>query len=341
MKKQLILLCGILFFTFQFYSKSQSAMPEWVLNWQTVYPDSEYIAQKGTGKKSDEAKNEAAAHLSQYFETSVNSTRESNYKSLESQTNGKYKLQIEQEIKRETKVESNTVLNAVEYTEPWYNKKDKTWHCVAYINRKTIWNKYEPTLRVAKDNFMSFYNKANEQTEAFERIKSLSNAVTEGFKFLDSVSYAQFLSESLTSSYSNEEIQIFSSLERQIQDEKDKCPLYVFVTGDSGNVIYSSLVNSLTKSGFTVVSDKAKSVCLVETKCLVQTEKNEDLIVFSPSILIEIKNKNQTLFSYSRDCKRIKAYTEANGNKKSLESVSKTIDESFLEEFNSALSGNK
>ena len=341
MKRYLLLIICVFGFSSLFFAKASKEPPEWVLSWQKVYPDSQYIVQKGTGKKSDDAKNDATANLSQYFETSVNATRETNYRSLESNTNGIYKNQITQEIKRETKVESSTVLTAVEYTEPWYNKKDKTWHCVAYIERKTIWNKYEPTLRVAKDSFMSFYNKASELTESFEKIKALTQAIPAGFKFLDAVSYAQFLSESLTNSYCSEELSIYSNLDSEIQNEKNKCPLFISVKGDSGNVIYSALVNNFSKAGFTVVSDAKTAVCRVDASCIISKEKNDDLIIFSPSILLDIKDYNKSVFSYSKDCKSIKAYTESVGNKKSIESISKIIEENFLDEFNSTLSGNK
>ena len=341
MKKNNIILISFFLLSFCCYAKESKNMPEWVLFWQRVYPESEFIAQKGTGKKSEEAKNTAAANLSQFFETSITSTLETNYNSLEVQSNGKYNMQTNQEIARKTKVETSTVLNAVEYTEPWYNKKDKTWHCVAFISRKNIWNKYEPTLRLAKDTFRSFYTKAEQESGCFEKIKAFSLAATEGLSFMESVTYAQFLSKPLTDSYCTEEILILSNLARIIQEEKNNCSLYIDVTGDSGNVIYSILLNSFTNSGFTVIGERATAKCIVEAKILIQTELNDELIIFSPSIILEIKEGNQNVFSYAKDCSRIKAYTEASGNKKSIESISKMLGQGFLEEFNSALSGKK
>lgn len=340
-KKTYLILAFLIYGASFIFAKSSPKMPEWVLNYQKEFPDSKYIAQKGTGKKAEDSKNEAASNLSFYFETTVNSKRETNYKSFETEEKNRHKIKTEQETIRETQMTTSTILNAVEFTEPWYNKKDKTWHCVAYVERKTVWEKYEPTLRASKDTFMAFYDKANESSDSFEKIRYFGQARKFGEDFLDKISYAQFLSESLTDSHYKNDLLIFSSLSSLQQEEKNKSSLFVEISNDSGNMVYSALSKALTDSGFTVIKNKSETAYLVNASVLFDSYKDGDLLVYSPSIQISIFGKTSAVYSYSKECKKIKAYTQNVGERKSLEAISKVVEETFYNDFNSALSGNK
>lgn len=341
LKKNCLILSFLIYAVSFLFAKSSPKIPEWVLNYQKEFPDSKYIAQKGTGKKAEDSKNEAASNLSFYFETTVNSRRETNYKSLETEEKNRHKIKTEQETIRETQMTTSTVLNAVEFTEPWYNKKDKTWHCVAYVERKTVWEKYEPTLRASKDTFMAFYIKAQECSDYFGKIRYLGQARKLGEDFLDKISYAQFLSEPLTDSHYKNDLLIFSSLSSLQQEEKNKSSLFVEVSNDSGNLVYSALLKALTDSGFTVIKNKVEAAYAVNASVLFDSYKDGDLLVYSPSVQISIYGKDSSVYSYSKECKKIKAYTENVGERKSLEVISKVVEDAFYDDFNSALSGTK
>lgn len=321
------------------YAKPE-VIPDWVLNWQTVYPDSEYIAQKGTGKKADEAKSEALANLSYYFNSSVTAVRESNYNSLQTMTNGnvgKVKEVSSLETIRDTAVTSHTELVGVEYTEPYYNRKDRTWHCVCYISRKIIWDKNEPALRVASENFKAFYNKANDTSDVFEKIRYLAMASEKGFGFVDKYSECQFYSEKLTGAAYGADMLLLSSLDSLIQEQKNKCRIYIDVNKDSGNQVYSAVSQVLSGNGFTVTRDRQTSTHVA--KCFVDFENTlqDNIFIYNPSIEISIMKDGNISYSYSTNCGRIKVFTKANGEKKSFEEINKRLNEGFDADLKSAL----
>ncbi len=322
------------------FAKSEPA-PDWVLNWQSVYPDSEYIAQKGTGKKAEQAKNEALTNISFYFNSKISAVRESNYNSFQNTTDNGKKIKVKEvsslETIRNTTVTSQTDLNGVEYTEPYYNKKDKTWHCVAFIARKTIWDKNEPALRSVRDAFKGFYDKANESSDCFEKICYLTMAREQGIDFIDKYSECQFFSEKLTSAAYGSDMQLLSSLNSLIQEQKNKCRFFVDVNKDSGKQVYSAVTQVLSENGFTVTKDRSSATHTA--KCFVNFEKSlqDKIYIYSPSIEISIFDKKTTSYTYSKNCGRFKVFTEANGEKKSFEAISKALKESFEKDFNSAL----
>lgn len=45
--------------------------PEWFRNYKKVYPNSEYLAQRGSGKTAEDAKTDAAGQLARYFQSTV------------------------------------------------------------------------------------------------------------------------------------------------------------------------------------------------------------------------------------------------------------------------------
>ena len=322
-------------------ASTASVAPRWVTQVQQEFPDAEYIAQSGTGADRDAAKNEAAANLSFYFETTVNGRRESNYHSFESEDGAAYVRKSEQETVRETKLTTATILNAVAFTEPWYNKQDKTWRCVAYIERSASWNAYEPTLRVARDTFAGFYKKAEASAEPFEKIRSLGMAREAGMDFIDKLSFAQLLSEPLTAAAYTDSIALFSSLASLQQAEKNRAPLFVAVAGDSTRMVYAAVTKALSDAGFTVVDAASDAVYTAHTSVRLDYADENGLLVYRPSVHVALAGSNGTVYSYAKDCKSVKAYTQSVGEKKALEALCAVIDDDFYAAFTSALRGTK
>lgn len=324
---------------FQSFAKKNQTVPDWVLNYETVFPNSKYIAQKGTGKSADEAQNNAAANISFYFNTNVNAVKETNFKSYENSNGKKTKQVIEQSVVRGTLVDSKTSLSAVEFTEPWKNKKDKVWHCVAFIERETLWNKYEPELRVAKDNFKSFYDNAEKSSEPFEKIRMIGLAYENGKDFLDKISYAQFLSEKLTDQNYKEDIFLLSQLNSIEQDLKNKTPFFVQVSNDLGNTIYSTISQILSEDGFSILKDKNRAVYVVNVDLGLDNQKSDELFIYYPSVTIDFTGRNGNIYVYSKECGNVKVYTQSAGVKKCIQNINEELKTNFKSDLDSALGG--
>lgn len=323
-----------------FAGGKQDEPPDWVLNYQSVYPDTTYIAQEGRGKSADEARSNAASNLSFYFETSVNARREVNFRSFESGDAGRTRQTTEQSVVRETEVATSTSLSAVEFTEPWRDRRARTWHCIAFIVRETVWTQYEPTLRVAKDNFKGFYERAMASAEPFEKIRLLGMARAQGEDFLNKVSYAQFLSERLTDQNYRSDIALLSDLNSIQQAEKNKTPVFVEVQNDAGGAVYATVTKILSNEGFIVTRDRGGAVYVARVG--LNFERRGDpsgLFVYSPSVQIVLSGRSGNVYLYAKDCGQAKAYTEARGVERCVQLVNDELNASFKEDFASALRG--
>jgi len=116
-----------IFFVISCATTPVQQVPSWLTtDVKFVYNENEYLSAMGDGNSEDLAKFDALNKLSQYFETKVRSegtalrtTKDSSFSSASVQT---------------ISVRSNADLFCVEY-DKYFDKKQKKYYCVAFINR--------------------------------------------------------------------------------------------------------------------------------------------------------------------------------------------------------------
>lgn len=95
-------------------------IPAWVSDYKSVFPDSEYIAQRGSGDSAEKAITDASASLARYFQMTVNANI--------STTMTADKTTVVDEVH----VKSDVKLFGMQFTEPYRYKKDKKWKEFVY-----------------------------------------------------------------------------------------------------------------------------------------------------------------------------------------------------------------
>ena len=194
--------------------------PEWIADKKGVYPDSEYLAQLGTGLSDKEAENNAIAQLAAYFNTNVKSlVQGDNYILNGSSGESKEERTIKSSVVTTTDLE----LFALETTQPYYLEREQKWYCCAYINRKTAWNQYEPLVRDKKNAFYSVFNLAEKAEEPLEKIKIYSQAELASEDFIASLYRASIFSKKLTDEAFAKDRAVAASIPGYIQKEKNNC----------------------------------------------------------------------------------------------------------------------
>lgn len=131
--------------------------------------NSEYIAQRGFGKTEQIAQDNALSSLSKFFQMSISvSSSEKTTVVGDSSTNV---------LSEEMFVSSQTELFAVHYTKAKFDKKQKIYKTIAFINREEAWAIYKPELENNIKIFENFYKEAQNQTEAILKILKFSTAL--------------------------------------------------------------------------------------------------------------------------------------------------------------------
>ena len=295
-------------------TNSSIPAPEWFPDYRTAYPDASYIAQRGRGDTEENARTEAAAQIAMYFKTSVNASLRTSFQATETAGSVEKSTRIENDID----IKSDVDLFAVECTEPYYVKKDKKWHCVAFINREKAWNRYEPEIENAKSEFFSMKKNADDEDEPYLKVFSYKKALDAGKVFIEKLEYARILSPEREKAYS-EDRKAVSIIPSLISQEKEKCTVFLDVKGDYGNIMSSSLEKSLSNLGFKV-SKNQSSATYTAIASIDANAIGDDPIAVHPSLDLKITSKNdRTVFSHqTKISQKTVAYSFENALKKSL-----------------------
>ncbi|WP_294428360.1 hypothetical protein [uncultured Treponema sp.] len=314
-------------------STSGGQVPAWMSDWRTVYPDTEYIAQRGRADAEETARTEAVAQIARYFQTSVNASLKTSIQSVTSGENVSETTSVVNDVDVMSQVE----LFAVETTDPFYFKKENKWYCLAFIEREKAWNQYQPTVESAKAEFYSMKKNADDESDPFTKSSLYGKTWKSGKILLEKLEYARILNAKKEAAYSDDR-KCVSEIPALIAAEKEKCTVYLSVSGDYGNIISSSLSQTLSKNGFKIAKNQKESlytaVATVETN-----SSGNDPISVMPSLDLKIESRGgKTVYATQiKSGKKTLAYTLENAQKKSypiLAEESSKIISSELSEKN-------
>lgn len=334
MKNKIILL-SILLLAYSQAFCAKPKEPEWLHNYRTVYPDSEYIVQRGRADTEETAKTEALAQIARYFKTSVNARLKTSVQSVA--TNGS--VDESTFVVNDVDVISQVELFAVEYTDPYYVKKEKKWYCAAFINREKAWIQYRPAVEGAKSDFYAMKKNAEREADPFSKAAACGAALRSGKRFLEKLEYARILNAQKEAEYAPDRESVHEVPSR-ITAEKAKCSLYLNVKGDYGNIISSALTKTFSENGL----NAAKSAGAANYNADVVVENNalgDDPISVYPSLEIKITTKDgKTVYSHqTKVSAKTVAYTIENAQKKSYPILAEQSEKAVSQEL-SELFGN-
>ena len=199
-----------------------SPMPEWVENYRSIYPDSEYLCQRGSGKSAEEAKTDATGALARYFQMNVSANLSTTMTSFSSGT----EIQEETAIINDVQVMSQVDFFGLEYTEPYYLKNEKKWYCVAFINRENAWIQYKPQIEIAKNSFEGLLKNAEKENDNFSKLKALKTAWQKGKDLIEKLEYGRLISPTREAEYSSSRDK-FSEIPVIFEETKSKCKTYI------------------------------------------------------------------------------------------------------------------
>ena len=315
--------------------------PEWVDEWRTMYPDDDYIAQlgKAVGKKaSKEAKNNAANAVAQYLQTTVQSEVETDTVfTSENRTNGKMSTSTKKVNRQNIKLSVDFTLNSLEFTEPWYNKKEKTWYCLAYVSREKAWNQYRPTIQAARDKLFAFYTAAQKSEEPLYRIRYYVQSQDYEQPFYEAYSFSRLFSVALAEQYYGEDVAFVSSVRAKSAEEKSLSTFTIEVSGDVQSLVYQRLKDVLSGAGYTVKNKGEDANYVVTVKVILSDSLLSDLHVISPAFELSVDGKSASVFSYAKKAASVHGLQEEIVKSKATRALADEISRTFLQEFNDTL----
>ena len=284
----------------------QQEIPQWVVNYRSVYPTSEFIAQRGEGKTSDEAMAKADELIARSIQTNVETALASSTKTMVVGAGAEAVASEEVKTENRTEITSTVTLLNVEHPVTFYDKNEKKWYAMSVIDREEAWKRYLPNIDTALVTFNAAFKKASSEDEPFIANVYLRSAWEAGKILLERLEYARTISEVKEAAYKTDRDNIASIPARMLQNNIDST-LSVAITGDNGNIIREAVVSTFSGLGMTVgeTSSIYKLDVVISDNA---TGDAETIYKIYPDIKISIVGKSgKTVYSYALK------WNEANG----------------------------
>ncbi|MBR0496606.1 MAG: hypothetical protein IJJ71_10580 [Treponema sp.] len=193
-------------------------------------------------------------------------------------------------MEESTTISSTATLSGLNFTEPYYDKKEKCWYCVAYIKRDDAWNLLLPRIESAKAAFYAPYNNGRKETEPVFKYSFFAAALEKGVDFQDVLDYARIIHPKTEESYSSDR-EAINSVQNLLITEKGKCTLFLALQGDYGNILTEAATKIFSETPFSLVGSE-KSANYKATVTVDDNKVGDNPLSISPSAKIEIKSKS-------------------------------------------------
>lgn len=320
--KRIFFIISLLCLSALAFSKS-APVPEWVQNPKKVYPNSEYLAQRGSGTSAEKARTDATAALSRYFQTNVSANLSTTMSSVMSGESVEEKTVVVDDVS----VQSQVDFFGLEYTEPYYHKPEKKWYCVVYMNRAEAWENYKPQIEISKNSFNSLYKNLNKETDSFTKL-SLCKKVWESAKeLLQKLEYGRIISPKEEAAYQDERDKI-SEITAIFEESKQNCSIYLQIDRDYNRTIAAALSTAFKECGFRVSKTKDDANYTAEVS-VDDNISGENPLSIKPDVNLKVVGKTgKTVYSY--ECaaqEKAVGYTLESAQKKSYPKLAKEIED--------------
>lgn len=288
----------------------------------SLFPSEEYISNCAFGSTSDEAKSKAAAGISEFVKSSVQSSASSRYSEFEK--NG---IATEQSFtETNAQVTSNNQLYQLEYTTPFFMENAKEFACAAYINREKSFNAIKPKLDKGANLFPQEYEKALQIEDSFSKIIAIKNAQKIMNGFYEVYDFAVAISPKKAEIYkSTDELFILSA--QKLNELKNNVTVFVQVQNDNANKVKNTLMEILEEEGFSVTKNASSSNYFLQANVSAEIQKTSDAFVSYPGISLEIKNfdSDENVYSYSDTYGKSAGFDKESATRSSYNKICKNL----------------
>lgn len=314
--------------------------PRWVTDRSGVYPYDKFISETGTGSSAENAKANALSRIAGYINVTVKTEKTARESSLmvSSSASKSETYERTQELLSVSNITSNAELFCVQYTDSYYNSKEKTYYCVAFIDRENAWSVYSPKIESAKNKFYNFYKKGKSlaDDDPFSAISYYKSAAKEGETFTELCDFGRFISSKCTEVYGSVQDEV-DSLDGLIAELFSELKLTLSVTGDFTNIISKKITDLFSEEGFTFAKNKNDAVYIVNVEIdlneVISNKGTEDEVTaVYPAVNIYLENRlsGETVFSMEEEISdKTAAFNHDTAVKKGLKKLADKLDEKY------------
>jgi hypothetical protein len=308
-------------------------IPDWAVAIRTVYPDSDFIAREGRGATLEVAKANAAAEIARFF-TSEISVRSGGLTSM-IQQNGA--VTERSELINDAVVRSQIDLFGIRYAEDaFYNKAEKEWQTVAYIDRNEAWTVYEPRVKRQADAFETLYAAAEQESGQFRKALRFGAADaytrSEGFveDFVKKEVFGIILhSQKMSDSFKGIGDKI-AALPQKIDDAKRNASVFIDCPGDFESLVTNAFSRALKEKGFHAVMENGNGADVTCAVAITEGRQDSEFgIYYHSSLRAVFTDASGAIFTFNVTAARTSGFAEDVAKRNTYTTLAEEVEKSF------------
>jgi len=289
-----------------------------------VFPDGEYIAQRGSGKTKAAAEAQAAAELARFMSSQISASK--GYQTTTA--NGAENINTQDEAY----VKSQINLFGIRYADDAYYRKDmREWRTVAWIERAEAWAVYEPQFRRQADSFTALFNAAEAERDAFR--KTLMFIAADNFTHSETFENASLFGQILDPRRMNAQFEtvrsLISAVPQRLDAARRNASIYIDCPVDFESLVSNAFAREFSALGFPVANTRASASVVCRVTVDEGMQQRELGIFYHPSLQAVISGPSGTLFTFSAAGEQASAVTPDVAKRRAYQSLADKVNQTF------------
>lgn len=325
--KKFIIGVSSLFFSLSIFCAS----PRWLTELEKEFPSTEYLRMIGEGTTLKLAESDAVASIAQNFNAKVKVINQSikDYNSII--TEDKSETSKSYSFNQVSKISSDAELLCLKYSEPYYDKKNKKYYVVAYINRKESGEFYAQKINGILLQIKDICELARNEKEVLYSVVNLQKAKRLSKIATYYIDTACIINPTEIEKY-KDDTELIAKLTSLLSVQEGKGTFSVSCNNSKYNSVCTGISSILEESGFVV--SKKNPVYRIYVEINFSEEVYEAGNFVRPDICITVANASgKEIDSYSKIYPRYSHQTMENAYNLALVRIQQDLEENFLLDY--------
>ena len=274
--------------------------PAWEASLQQIFPDGEFVAQRGRGATRATAEADATAAIARFFNSEV----VSRIAVLEQYREWNGEARAITEMESEIFVQAQIQLFGIRHTpDAFFDRTHGEWVTVAYINRAEAWQVYGPHFRQQAQIFAQLFREAENENDPFR--KALRYAAAQGFArspdFQNAESFGQLLFPARMDAEFAEVRTMLASLPARVANARMNAPVFIDIPLDFESLLQGAFSRRFVALGFPVTNDRNAAAVVCHVTVEEGRQERQLGIFYFPQVRAVVSSPAGTLFTFSAE----------------------------------------
>jgi len=334
MKKAINLLCfeSLLFAALISSCASQPSKPaRWDASptaMRQVFPDGQYIAQRGLGATRADAEVDAVAQIARFFNSQISS----HVSLTERYTELNGNVQSSTEMESETFVDSQINLFGIRYAhDAYFDKQQKEWVTVAYIARAEAWQVYGPRFKQQAEAFHLLFRAAEEETDPFRKtlryIAAQNYARSPDFQNADALGQVLFPAK-MDAEFGTVRAEA-AGLAQKLDSARRNADVFIDCPVDFESMLINAFSQKFAALGFPVANARNAAAAVCRLTVDEGMQQRELGTFYFPKLQAVISSPSGTLFTFSAEGAQAAAVTPDVARRRAYQSLVDKVNQTF------------